>query len=425
MASSSISLPAPSTPSFQASELLINFILTEILSLPLEKYEFMLESKVVSLLRHRKLESLHRNVKLAIAILIVGSQRTDYFTTAFKMMSAWSFLDGPHWIIQEELLRHSVLAQFDLILEGEHTRCLLDVGSIDSQDAEDREEEKKECSFNDDVKNRLLSAVEVCASDDLPSCAHHSVVIKRIPTLKRDLQGLIVDLQASPTPKIFMYEYHQRHKLDAFCAWFVKLAKATLEEFYDDLDLSLSRFKFYYIDESNKSTDDKTNFNDDANKRYKRESASVNDQATIKVTASDHQIEDHKLIDGKSDKVNDSYRNDANLVKRDDAASDVNEISDVSSKGFSSQGFVAGSESGSNSGGGSSASKEIAVHELDVEIAAAQIASLRAVRTFKRAPYIQLRKLEEEELSDSSCGKRLTEDYQSKRDSSGGDSVSA
>ena len=138
--SSSTFLPTPSTPSFQASELLINFILTSILSLPVHEYDNVLENKIFILLKHRKLCSLHRNVKLSIAILIVGAQRTDYFFTAFELMCAWSFLDGPHWIIQEELIRHAIISQFDQILENEHTYCLF-------------EEEKREvkCSFDDEV----------------------------------------------------------------------------------------------------------------------------------------------------------------------------------------------------------------------------------------------------------------------------------
>ena len=114
MATIPLSVPAPLTYPYHASELLIHYLLTDIISLPLAEYENVLETKVLILLKHRELDTLHRNVKLTIAILIVGSQRTDYFPVAFKLMCAWSFLDGPHWIIQEELIRHSILAQFDL-----------------------------------------------------------------------------------------------------------------------------------------------------------------------------------------------------------------------------------------------------------------------------------------------------------------------
>ena len=413
----------PSTPSFQASELLINFILVDIPTLPIDEYEKVLESKVVALLRHRRLDSLHRNVKLAIAILIVGSQRADYFSTAFKLMCAWSFLDGPHWIIQEELIRHSIITQFDLILDRELINYFVKANSMDSTnevDVQSKEEVKEEAeqSFDDGVKKDLLLAIENDIPDALPTHVQHSLVVKRLYMLKREMQSLVVNLQTSPTPKICMYEYQQRYNLESFCIWFVKHAKLTLLEFYHEFNLSMSRFQFVFVDESNKSVIEKTYFDDDASS-FKRSTDDDGDKSVgvVKATEEDRTSRTSPHASVASVSVASS---------RDDAQSNTSDgISDISCEDSSSTPLVEEHHGGTTDRPLESPSSQEASLHMQKESERRQIRTIAAacceemtpslsndvaltrskcitVRTFKGAPFIQLRKLEEEELSASS-----------------------
>ena len=64
------------------------------------KFKEIYHSHVKLLLKLRNLDTLHRNVKLSLAIIVVGTFQTDLFSSVFKMLCDWEFVQGPFWIVQ-------------------------------------------------------------------------------------------------------------------------------------------------------------------------------------------------------------------------------------------------------------------------------------------------------------------------------------
>lgn len=72
----------------------------------------VMKSYVGPLLDRKGIETLPRPIRLAIAIVIIGTKHLDLFNMAFRLICDQEHVGGCFWNIQEEILRFSALNIF-------------------------------------------------------------------------------------------------------------------------------------------------------------------------------------------------------------------------------------------------------------------------------------------------------------------------
>ena len=72
-------------PDFIQSEILIDFVMKKIGKAKISEYEKMFDW-IRIIINSRKLDLLDKYFKFAIAVLIVGLKKTDYFWDTFKIL---------------------------------------------------------------------------------------------------------------------------------------------------------------------------------------------------------------------------------------------------------------------------------------------------------------------------------------------------
>lgn len=138
----------------------------------------------LGLLQPKAFASLSKLQKLALAIVIVGAQETNYFMISFRILSEWEGLGGPYWVIQVEILRHKVLSVYERELKLNFPYKL------------------KYCS-------KVLENLDRIIPDEVPSCIKNPTLRKKMISLKVEFGCLADDLKTSNNPEvIFIVERH-------------------------------------------------------------------------------------------------------------------------------------------------------------------------------------------------------------------------
>mmetsp|Transcript_4824 Transcript_4824/g.7332 ORF Transcript_4824/g.7332 Transcript_4824/m.7332 type:complete len:367 (+) Transcript_4824:374-1474(+) len=176
----------------------------------------ILETVVSGLLNITKLSDVSMCTRLAVCIVVVGSQRRDIFSTVFSMMSEWESIGGPFWVIQEELLRHAAIYIYRNAIRC-HRKRMEAIREAEAQTA------------------ALFQDAEEIATQQLSSTTR-TLVIECIERLREEFGSLLFRLACPETYPMMdvVDEYAATYPLDAFCTWYVTWAQNVLKTCLQD-----------------------------------------------------------------------------------------------------------------------------------------------------------------------------------------------
>jgi hypothetical protein len=138
---------------------------------------------VFSVEKVRNLETLRKNQKLAISIVLVGTGHRRFFPMIARLVSDFHYTQGPFWVVQEELIRQAIIFQFEEIVK-QHPAPVFDIDKA----------QMAESMFSCVVKN---------IPDILPECSiYHPLSKMKISLLKIEIEKLVVEIIKAEYPEV-------------------------------------------------------------------------------------------------------------------------------------------------------------------------------------------------------------------------------
>lgn len=213
-------------------EALIHLLFVEVNgSYDVETWNSILETVVAGILKTTKLSDLDAAVKLAMAIVVVGSHRTEFFETVFDIICDWKNTQGRWWIIQEELIRHYFLGllNHELVIHRDNSSA----GSS---------------------RNLVVAAMKSKLKEltVLTKSVSHTMLIKRFQILKHDLLSLIDKIKFAPNMKRPLDDYAIQYPLSKFSPWFIAWAQKHIHHQKSKPPELLIVSKSVHLNESNR-----------------------------------------------------------------------------------------------------------------------------------------------------------------------------
>lgn len=156
------------------------------------EWNLIFELYVLEYIDLENIYSFPIRTRLAIACIIIGSQRFEYYHCAFRLLCAWSSVGGCWWIIQEEILRHAAVA----ILMNQNQSNNIIINNID---------------------------IVLPPSQHLPKFINNEIIIKKIKCLRIKFKELIKKSNnlSKNDFKLIIVRYANKYPIDKFVLWMI------------------------------------------------------------------------------------------------------------------------------------------------------------------------------------------------------------
>ena len=133
---------------------------------------------VFSVEKVQNLETLRKNQKLAISIVLVGTGHRRFFPMIARLVSDFHYTQGPFWVVQEELIRQAIIFQFEEIV-------------------------KQHPANKAQMAESMFSCVVKNIPDILPECSiYHPLSKMKISLLKIEIEKLVVEIIKAEYPEV-------------------------------------------------------------------------------------------------------------------------------------------------------------------------------------------------------------------------------